>query len=62
MIFSWNSYWKPTPAKVRKVADAVVAITTALGSYVTMDGKSTLGVVIFITGYVAKMVSNFFTE
>lgn len=62
MTFGWPQYWKPTPKKIRKVADAVVSATTLLGTYITMDGKSTLGVIIFVTGYVAKMVSNFFGE
>lgn len=62
MSFGWNEYWKPTPLKIRKLADAIVAATTFSGSMVNLEVDSKIGTAIIITGFIAKTVSNFFAE
>lgn len=62
MKFGWKEYWKPTPLKIRKLADALVAATTFSGSMINLEGDSKIGTVIIIIGFVSKTVSNFFTE
>lgn len=62
MKFQWSGYWKPTPRKIRKVADAIVAATTFSGSAVVLNGHPLAGTIIFVLGFVAKVVSNFFEE
>ena len=62
MKFSWNGYWKPTPKNIRKMADAIVAATTFSGSMIVLNGEAKIGTGIFIAGFVAKILSNFFTE
>ena len=62
MKFSWNGYWKPTPKNIRKMADAIVAATTFSGSMIVLNGEPKIGTGIFIAGFVAKILSNFFTE
>lgn len=47
---------------IRKLADAVFATTTCIGSAVTIDSESKLGVTIIVIGFIAKTVSNFFSE
>ena len=62
MKLSWNGYWKPTPKNIRKMADAIVAATTFSGSMIVLNGEPKIGTGIFIAGFVAKILSNFFTE
>jgi len=62
MKFNWNGYWKPTPKKIRKLADAIIAATTFSGSLVVLNGDAKVGTVIFVIGFIAKILSNFFTE
>ena len=60
--FGWKEYWKPTPLKIRKLADALVAATTFSGSMINLEGDSHIGTAIIIVGFLSKTVSNFFTE
>lgn len=60
--FGWNEYWKPTPLKIRKIADSIVAATTFAGSIINLEGDSKIGTFIIVVGFLAKMTSNFFTE
>jgi len=62
MTFDWKGYWEPTPKKIRKLADAIVAATTFSGSMIVLNGEPKMGTGIFITGFIAKILSNFFTE
>ena len=62
MKFSWKGYWEPTPRNIRKLADAIVAATTFSGSMIVLNGEPKIGTGIFIAGFVAKILSNFFTE
>lgn len=60
--FGWSDYWKPTPKSIRKIADTIVAITTFAGSYTSVNGHSNIGTAIVIVGFIAKTLSNFFTD
>ena len=62
MNFGLNEYWKPTPKSVRKVADAVVSACTFAGGMTTLNGHPIMGTIIFVTGFLAKILSNFFSE
>ena len=62
MKFSWNGYWKPTPKKIRKAADAVVSACTFAGGLTSLNGHVVVGTIIFVIGFLAKILSNFFTE
>ena len=62
MKFSWKGYWEPTPRNIRKMADAIVAATTFSGSMIVLNGEPKIGTGIFIAGFIAKILSNFFTE
>lgn len=62
MKFKWSGYWKPTPKKIRKIADAIVAAATFSGSIVVLNSHPLAGTIIFVLGFVAKVVSNFFQE
>jgi hypothetical protein len=62
MKFGINEYWKPTPKNVRKAADAVVSACTFAGGMTTLNGHPIMGTIIFVTGFLAKILSNFFSE
>ena len=62
MKFGLSEYWKPTPKSIRKAADAVVSACTFAGGLTTLNGHPIIGTIIFITGFVAKILSNFFSE
>lgn len=62
MNFGWKEYWKPTPKNIRKMADAIVAACTFSGGLASFNGEPKIGTVIFIVGFVAKILSNFFSE
>jgi hypothetical protein len=60
--YSWKSYWEPTPKNIRKMADAIVAACAFSGGLASFNGEPKIGTVIFIVGFVAKILSNFFSE
>lgn len=62
MNFGINEYWKPTPKNIRKAADAIVSACTFAGGMITLNGHPLVGTIIFVTGFVAKILSNFFSE
>jgi len=62
MKFGIKEYFKPTPKKIRTIADAVVAAATFGGSAIVLNGDPRVGTAIFIIGIVAKFVSNLFAE
>lgn len=60
MQVSLKGYHKPTPVKIKKVADAVLVATTALGPvFHTVPG---VGIAVMTIGAVAKLLSNIFVD
>jgi len=62
MKFGIYEYWKPTPKSIRKAADAVISACTFAGGLTTLNGHPIVGTIIFIIGFLAKILSNFFSE
>lgn len=62
MKFSWKEYWAPTPKKIRKIADAVVAAATFSGTLLSLNDNVKVGTAIFVSGFFAKILSNFFSK
>ena len=62
MKFGISHYWAPTPKKIRKIADALLAGCLTLAGFAASANHPTLGITIAIIGGVAKFVSNFFTD
>jgi hypothetical protein len=60
--FGKNEYWKPTPKKVRKIADAISGACVFSGGLTSLNGHPIVGTIIFATGFLAKILSNFFSE
>lgn len=55
-----KSYYKPTPAKWRKLGDAFLAISTFLTGLEIHYDKHTVAIVVLVTGVVGKFLTNFF--
>ena len=62
MKFTLSGYYKPTPKKIKKIADSIVAGCATAATYISLNGDPKIGTIIFIVGVVAKIVSGFFTE
>ena len=62
MKFGISQYWKPTPKIIRKLADSLVAATTFSGGIVVLNDYPKIGTIIFVIGFVAKTISNFFSD
>ena len=60
MKYGWKHYWAPTPVSVRKMADAISAACVFAGTLSSFNGEPRLGTIIFILGFVSKVLSNFF--
>jgi hypothetical protein len=62
MKFSWNSYFKPTPKRVRIFGDSLAAAGTFGASIVVLNGHEVLGTVIMVIAVLGKFISNFFKD
>jgi len=62
MKFGWKHYWEPTPKRVRQIADGIASASVFAGTIVSMNGNVKMGTTVFITGFVSKIISNFFTD
>jgi len=60
--FGWSHYWAPTPKNIRKIADSVVVACTFSGGISSLNGHPIIGTGIFVLGFLAKIISNFFTD
>ena len=60
--FGKNEYWKPTPKKIRKAADAISGACVFSGGLTSLNGHAIIGTIIFAIGFLAKIFSNFFSE
>jgi hypothetical protein len=61
-IFGWESYWKPTPNGIRKLADALLAAAMTVSTISFVNDYKTIAIIVLIVAGVAKFASNFFTE
>lgn len=57
-----ENYWKPTPKKIRKMADAISGACVFAGGLTSLNGHAIVGTIIFCAGFLAKILSNFFAE
>jgi len=58
-----NKFYAPTPAKWRKIGDALLGVSSLLGTYSVADdwGKG-LTIAIILTGALGKFITNLFSE
>lgn len=56
------SYSAPTPKKMRKLGDALLACGTFISTYGTFEGNKTLAITALCIGVAGKFLTNFFAE
>jgi hypothetical protein len=62
ITYKQENYWKPTPKKIRKMADAISGATVFAGGLTSLNGHPIAGTIIFCAGFLSKILSNFFAE
>lgn len=62
MKFGINQYWKPTPKKVRKIADSLSAAAMAASTYAFVQDYKVFAYVVLSSAFVGKFLSNLFSE
>lgn len=62
LMFKLNNYYKPTPAKWRKIGDALLASSTFITSAAIIGNYQTLGLIFLVIGAAGKFITNCFTE
>jgi hypothetical protein len=60
--FGVDQYYQPTPKNIVKLANAIVTGCTFAGSASTLNNQPIIGTIIFVFGYLAKIVSEYFGE
>lgn len=62
MEFKVSGFYEPTPAKMRKIGDAMQYGSQIFAGTQIVDGDPRLGLVVMIIGAIGKVLSNFFVE
>jgi hypothetical protein len=62
MKFKANGYWEPTPKLMKKIGDALLAVSMYAQTQQMFTGESTALMIIGIIGLVGKFLTNFCTE
>lgn len=62
MKFNWKAYGKPTPKKIKRIADALLAGAMTVASISFAAEHQTIAIVVLIIAGLAKIVSNFFED
>ena len=57
-----KSYYKPTPAKWRKLGDALLAAATTGATFAIANDHQWVGLTLMLVGSIGKFLTNFFTE
>lgn len=60
--FSWKSYFKPTPKRLRVFGDSLAAAGTLGASIAVLNGHPIAGTTIMVIAVIGKFISNFFTD
>lgn len=60
--FGINGYWKPTPKKIRKVADSLSAAAIAASAFSFTADYKVAAYTILVSAFVGKFLSNLFSE
>ena len=62
MKFGISGYWKPTPKKIRKIADSISAAALAVSSYSFAQNYKEVAFVILAFAFIGKFASNLFSD
>lgn len=62
MKFGISQYWKPTPKKVRKIADSLSLAAIATSSIGFAQDYKEIAYITLASAFIGKFLSNFFSE
>ena len=62
MKFGYSKYSMPTPGKMRKLGDAILAMSTFVTAYAIETDQSKLALVSVLVGAIGKFLTNFFAD
>jgi hypothetical protein len=62
MKFGINEYMKPTPKKIRKIADSLSAAAMAVSAYSFVSDYKVVAYIVLACAFVGKFLSNLFSE
>jgi hypothetical protein len=57
-----DKYYSPTPAKWRKLGDALLGVSTTITGFAIYEEAKWLAITALAIGVVGKFLSNFFAE
>jgi hypothetical protein len=59
---SIKGYFLPTPKRFRVLGDALASASVFVSTYAIVNEHQTLGIIVLISGWLGKFITNFFTE
>ena len=62
MKFNIKYYYHPTPAKMRKLGDALLGVSQFATVYAVVNDSKELAIAFMILGLVGKFMTNLFAE
>ena len=62
MKFGLSQYWKPTPKKVRKIADSLSAAALAVSAFSFVQDYKVVSYIVLSSAFIGKFLSNLFAE
>jgi hypothetical protein len=62
MKFGISGYWKPTPKKIRKIADSLSAAALAVSAFSFVSDYKVVAYIVLATAFIGKFISNLFSE
>lgn len=57
-----KNYYKPTPPRLRKIGDALLAASTTATTFSILNDLKYLAIACLVIGCIGKFLSNLFTE
>ena len=57
-----KNYYKPTPVKLRKFGDSLLAISTFIGEYAAFADQKWVAITAFGLGVLGKFMTNFWKQ
>jgi hypothetical protein len=62
MKIGFKEYFKPTPKKIRKIADSLSAAALAVSAYSFVSDYKVVAYIVLATAFIGKFLSNLFSE
>jgi hypothetical protein len=57
-----KKYFLPTPKRLRILGDSLASASVFVSTYAIINEHETLGIIVLISGWAGKFLTNFFSE